>query len=497
MRLLNLTLLVLCIVPLCGAQSDAVCIGQEDDSDPIGYLEKECEFTKEYMEEYLEQILQDKSEIVPETSVGFALPGSIGIEYRKEKTQDKTLRDLIKKAKDESTIRLPSGYYLLDKTLHIDKNLTLIGDGQVVIDAGDNCKILNLAKDISVHVENVVFANGKGRNGGAIYTRAHDLTLDNCKFFNNTAYQGAGIYSDEGDIYISNCTVVGNTAILGIVAMPYGGKLILENTEFSNNVGAKGANSVFFIGDTILQYESQKDDSECRHRPREVFEDYFKGIYSNDLEMIMSNCSFHDNTAIGWGETVADLMAVGNILISNSDFSSNTGMKYSGAISTGGNSVVITNTNITDNVLTVWGPTPGVDIQGGNVLIDHCLVSGNHYTEDGRDECGGILVGDNSSVEIVDSTITNNEGIRGGIYVDTSANSTIRNCSISGNYASKKGGAIFNEGNLTVIGGTIEGNKATIGGSIWNANHMTLIGLKLDEVVETCPWEGAKSVECV
>jgi hypothetical protein len=39
------------------------------------------------------------------------------------------------------------------------------------------------------------------------------------------------------------------------------------------------------------------------------------------------------------------------------------------------------------------------------------------------------------------------------------------------------------------IGGTVEGNQASIGGSIWNANHMNLMGLKLDGVVEP--------VECV
>jgi hypothetical protein len=489
MKFLNLALLVLCLIPMCGGQNETRYIGQEEDSDPIGYLEKECGFTKEYMEEYLKQILQDKSKIVPETYVGSALSSSIGIEYGKKKTQDKTLRSLIKDAKDGSTVHIPSGYYVLDKTLHIDKNLTLIGDGQVVIDAESDHQILNLVKDISVHVENVTFANSKGGNGGAIYTRAHDLALENCKFYNNTAYQGAGLYSDEGDISISNCTIIGNNAILGIVAMPYGGKLILENTEFSENVGAQGANSLFFIGNSRQPSESMKDRSKYRHRPREVFEDYSKGIYSDDLELIINNCSFHDNAATGWGEATSDAIAVGNTLIANSDFRSNSGIKYGSSISTGGNSVVITNTNVTDNVLTVWGPTPGIEIYGGNILIDHCLVSDNHNVENGKAECGGIMVCENASVEIVDSTITNNAGIRGGIYVWPGANLTIRNCNISDNSASKKGGAIFNEGNLTVIGGTIEGNRASIGGSIWNANHMALIDVTLDEVVEPQPWE--------
>jgi hypothetical protein len=152
----------------------------------------------------------------------------------------------------------------------------------VVIDAENDHQILNLGKNISVHVENVAFTNGRGGSGGAIYTRAHDLTLEKCQFYNNTAYQGAGLYSDGGDISISNCTILGNTAILGIVAMPCGGKLILENTEFTKNVGAEGANSLFFIGDSRQQPGAWKEAPKYRHRPIEVFEDYSKGIYGDD-----------------------------------------------------------------------------------------------------------------------------------------------------------------------------------------------------------------------
>jgi trimeric autotransporter adhesin len=135
------------------------------------------------------------------------------------------------------------------------------------------------------------------------------------------------------------------------------------------------------------------------------------------------------------------------------------------------------------------GASAGIIIHCGKFLIDHCLVSGNHNAEDGEAEYGGIMTGDGSNVEIVDSTITNNAGISGGVYVWPGTNLTIRNCSISDNYASKKGGAIFNEGNLTMVGGAIEGNQASIGGSIWNANHMTLKGVTLDEIVGPRPWE--------
>ena len=52
-----------------------------------------------------------------------------------------------------------------------------------------------------------------------------------------------------------------------------------------------------------------------------------------------------------------------------------------------------------------------------NALIHNCSISGNHYAKGGRTDCGGIMIYDNSSVEIINSTITDNEGNAGGIYI--------------------------------------------------------------------------------
>jgi predicted outer membrane repeat protein len=473
MRSLNFAILALCLTALCGSQ------GTLSDHRQGGFLEHELEYTKEDMDVHLDYACE-KANGVALRSINLVSPPSVPI-------PGKALQDLIDSAEDGSIRHVPSGYYGLDQTLHIDKNLTLIGEGSVIIDADNGHQILSLGdgkSNIVAHIENITFTNGRGNYGGAIRTKVQKLVIKKCILKNNAAYEGSGLYGDGGDISILNSTISNNVAIADTVSMPYGGKLLLENTNFNNNIVIEDANSLFFVGDSNQPPGESNDEWMYRYKPREVFEDYSKGIYKEDLEMVMINCTFHDNVAKGNSATISEVVAVGNVLIANSEFRSNQGEKYGGTISAGGDSVVITNTNIIDNAITIWGPSPGIKIYGGNVLIDHCVVSGNHNTEGGRADCGGIYVSENSSVEIVDSTITDNKGDVGGIYINSCANLTMAGCNISGNSASNKGGAIYNEGNLTLVGGEIKDNRASIGGSIWNANHMTITDVKIREVVE-------------
>ena len=431
--------------------------------------EHEYEYTKETMDAFLRYAHEEPSgttrkstEVADRLSV--SLPG-------------KSLQDLIDVADDGSTKHIPSGYYDLDQTLHIAKNLTLIGNESVVIDAKDGHQILEVEKGISVRIKNTAFVNGNGSYGGAISTRAKELVLDKCIFKDNTAYMGSGLFGYGGDISILNSTFNGNIAIKDTISMPYEGKLVLESTEFSNRVGVKDANCLFFIGDSGQLPVSPEEASMYRQKPNEVLEDYSRGIYNKDLELIIDNCSFHDNIAKDGGAAGSDIDVVGNILIANSKFRSNQGEKYSGPRSAGGDSVVITNTNIINNTITIWGPSPGIEIDGAsNALIHNCSISGNHYAKGGRTDCGGIMIYDNSSVEIINSTITDNEGNAGGIYIWPDTTVLLKNSSILGNSASDEGEAIYNKGTLNIKDSTLSDNNALNGSSICNLGTLTDTG---------------------
>ncbi len=395
-------------------------------------------------------------------------------------TPGKVLQDLIDSAEDGSTKHIPSGHYEVDQALHVDKNLTLIGDGSVAIDAKNTRQILILGRDksnIAARIENITFINSKGDYGGAIRTKAQKLVLENCVLKNNIAYEGSGLYCDGGDLSILNSTISANVGIANTVSMPYGGKLILDSTDFNNNVVIEDANSLFFLGDSNQLPEPSSDNWMYRHKPREVFEDYLKGIYSKDLEATIINCTFHDNVAKGYGAAVSEVVAVGDVLIANSGFRSNQGDKYGGVISAGGDSVVIKGTNVVDNTINVWGPSSGIKIYGGNVLIDRCLVSGNHFAKNGEVECGGITIFENTTAEITNSTITSNEGNVGGLYIEPNTTVSVKDCNISGNAASNVGGAVYNKGTMVMNNPKISKNTAKKdAGAIFNSGNLTING---------------------
>lgn len=328
----------------------------------------------------------------------------------------------------------------------------------MVIDAKNDHQILDIGEDLDVHIENITFINGKGDYGGAIQANVGDLGLEGCTFYKNAAYQGAGLYSDGGSISINKCRVIDNVAVSGMIALPYGGRLVLENTEFGGNVAALASNSLFFINYSSQLPRASRSQSNFHQKTLNTLGGYSKGIYSNDLDLVINRCFFHDNVAKGNGEATSDIIAVGNILVANSDFRSNSGDNYGGAISIGGDLVVITDTDILNNTIAVWGPSAGISIYGGNSLIHRCSISGNHNATGGIAECGGMMVEENASVEIIDSAITGNIGYAGGIYIKPGAIVSIGNCNISGNIASNKGGAIYNEGAMSLRGCSIAKN---------------------------------------
>lgn len=452
MRLLGLSLLALCLTSLCGAQNDLRSLGQGTDSNEAGYMEQEYGFTRDNLNDHLKYVLesaQGNTNLSIDRSSFSSLPNP-----------NVPLGDMADGVEDGGTLYVPSGYYSLDQTLYINKNLTLIGEGLVVLGAENDRQILDIEGDLTLHIENITFINGRGDYGGAIYAKAKELALEKCDFYRNAAYQGAVLYSDGGNISFNKCKIIGNVAISGMVALSYGGRLVLENTEFGDNVAGLASNSLFFIDHSSQQGASrdQLNQSDFHQNALGILEDYAKGIYSNDLDLVINNCSFHDNAAEGSGETSSDIVAVGNVLVANSDFRSNTGDNYGGAISIGGDLVVITNTSVINNTINVWGPSAGIKIYGGNALVHCCSVSGNHNTTSGIAERGGIYVNRDANVEIIDSIITGNSGHTGGMHIKPSATVSIENCNISGNSASYKGGGVYNEGALIFKGGCVTEN---------------------------------------
>jgi len=128
----------------------------------------------------------------------------------------------------------------------------------------------------------------------------------------------------------------------------------------------------------------------------------------------------------------------------------------------------------------------GISVAGGaNVTIMNCVITGN------SSPLGGILIGNNNTVNLINSTVSNNtanvsSGQTAGAIVTHAATLNIINSTISGNTVtgggSANGGAIRNSGggivnitNSTIANNSSDGLSATNAGGIANLSGTVTI----------------------
>lgn len=137
-----------------------------------------------------------------------------------------------------------------------------------------------------------------------------------------------------------------------------------------------------------------------------------------------------------------------------------------GGIANTGGTVHITNTVISNNRL-VNGSGGGIyNNLSGTVTISGSTISGNRASIASGFSSGGGISNINSSMDIMNSAISNNEadGFGGGISNFSSA-MNIANSTITGNRTDGSGGGIRNSGALSITHVTISGNTADFDGN--------------------------------
>jgi hypothetical protein len=149
----------------------------------------------------------------------------------------------LKDAKPNDTLQLPGGRYT--GTFLIDKPLTILARGQVVLDAQHAGPVLTIATDGLVRISGCTVVGGNAREaGGGIELKSGKLELSDsvvrfnkapaygggglfvagtaqalvtrCRFEANTGRQGGGILvDDEGVLRLEHSTLVQNAAVEG------------------------------------------------------------------------------------------------------------------------------------------------------------------------------------------------------------------------------------------------------------------------------------------
>ena len=128
----------------------------------------------------------------------------------------------------------------------------------------------------------------------------------------------------------------------------------------------------------------------------------------------------------------------------------------------------------------------GFDLAGGilnngTVNLERCVVTGNAVGANANDFWkggGGIYSGGNSTLNVIDSTVSNNRTTLvdgGGIYAFFNAAVRIENSTVSGNVAGNVGGGIRMLGNATIVNSTLSGNtsSAWFGGALFHTDGVT------------------------
>jgi beta-glucanase (GH16 family) len=116
-------------------------------------------------------------------------------------------------------------------------------------------------------------------------------------------------------------------------------------------------------------------------------------------------------------------------------------------------------------------------LNNGSLTLDHIVLTQNTMATNAGDFWqggGGIYNGDGATLNLIDSSVTNNHAAwsGGGVYSFFNSTTTIVRSTISGNVSNDVGGGIRSLGNMTVTNSTISGNTSTgwHGGAIFHTD---------------------------
>ena len=138
---------------------------------------------------------------------GIAIEPSISEQVK----NGRALRRQISKAKRGAVVLIAEGYYAVSD-LRINKSITLVGDGDVIIQSANKVQkgLFVPGIGVSLQVENITFrgakaANSGDNNGAGIRHEGRDLTVIDCIFENNeNGILSTG--SQKGKIELHNST---------------------------------------------------------------------------------------------------------------------------------------------------------------------------------------------------------------------------------------------------------------------------------------------------
>lgn len=313
--------------------------------------------------------------------------------------------------------------------------------------------------------------DGRGGNGGAIYSNGISFTLKNTALKSNNAdNNGGALYQSSMNLTIdASVSFEDNKADNhgGAVYLTYstnsegvriGSSLSLIGTEFKGNTalagGAISARSESVLNVTDVQFVGNSTPD------AKVSTEFGGGaIYSNNSKITLTNAVFDGNISGYYGGALRlndSEITLTDVSILNS--AGGTG----GALFVSGGSLSVNGLTLTNNKADVNGV---VYLTRVNAALDTVVATDNEAAS------GGVLyLSGSASAKINASTFENNLARRGGaIYTDGGTVELTAGNTFRKNVATSRGGAIeaINMATVSVVGVAFESNSAgSHGGAI-------------------------------
>ena len=321
------------------------------------------------------------------------------------------IQNKIDDAEVNSTISLSGVYTGSGKEITIDKDITIEGLPDAILDAQNSSRIFNITGG-KVTLKNLYFINANStKNGGAIYT-AGNLTIINSSFLYNSAEYSCGEYpcveehSDvgkggaifaEGDLSVSDSFFNANSAWLYVISREMdiygqesisggsiycGGKLHLDNDFILNNLGC-----------AILTKNAEVLNSRFLHQERIFSLKYYSnisvinssfdqcGIFSQytAINLFLDGCNFTNGHEF--------IFHAANLTCLNSKFINYTYPYIMASIPF----IKVNNANITNSVFRNNYMPGHVILDADNIKLNNCTFENN---TDGTIKTGDVVLDD-------------------------------------------------------------------------------------------------------
>ena len=307
---------------------------------------------------------------------------------------------------DGATVTLTKDWVSTGRIYINTNNLTINGNHHI-IDANGTGVFYILSQNVTIR--DITIQNAYDTSASAIIWTGINGLLENSCFINNsaTATEGGAVQWRSVDGTIINSTFI-NNRVLGA----YGGAVfMLDGTQFIYNST--------FINNTANSYGGA----------------LLKG------RGIVDGCVFYDNHA---GQGGAIIVHDNNLTIMNSVFNNNTASDGASIFVLVSDSQ-INNCNFTNNVATSAGGAVWFRNDGYDNSINECNFINN------RAKVGGAVDIQGTSVIITNSNFTNNTATNtGGAVSSRSEGSSIVGCNFTGNVATASGGAVHSTYNICI-----------------------------------------------